>query len=103
MHVIPAALDAAIPHCLASCLITQDCGYETAVLAEGVKENYDYMMCKLTGADGWCDSAYQPTDYLDNMIGRTLAQRCGGNCYEGCASLKAAPPGEPGPYSRGRR
>jgi RHS repeat-associated protein len=94
-------IDDRYSHCLASCWISQHCGGEdVAKLAEAGKELLDVIQCRL-GRQASCDSAEQPTDYLDNMIGRSIANACGEvDCLGGCKSLQGAGPGPPGPYGR---
>ena len=88
-------------HCMASCLISQFCGGQTASKAAGLgKEILDVARCAFTGDQGSCDSAWQPSDWDDNRTGRSCPKNK--SCWEQCEPLKgrkgaSAPP--PGPFA----
>ena len=75
-------------HCLWNCTMVALCGGgPKSVLCSWIlswnKEVLDLLMCYLTGDQGDCDSAFQPSDFRDNRTGREFGADCANkySCY----------------------
>jgi RHS repeat-associated protein len=90
-------------HCITSCEIAKRCGGRLTAVAGGVaKEFLDLAACLRTGNQRACDTAFQPSDTVDNAAGYTCPTDT--PCEIQCQHLDSFGDGPPGPFrSLGRR
>jgi len=86
-------------HCMASCHISRLCGPDTSASVGLIKELWDLVNCLATGSPEHCNSALQPSDFLDNARGLCPSFK---SCADQCSSLQNAPetPGPLAPWGR---
>ena len=84
-------------HCLGNCLITKNCPSKKtgAYIASLFKEFSDIFRCIAQRRGGNCNSAFQPSDFEDNELGRNCPAPA--SCEVGCEDLKDTAE-TPGPF-----
>lgn len=84
-------------HCLGNCLITKECpsNFLAAWTASLFKEFSDMFRCLGGGRPGNCYSAFQPTDFDDNEIGRSCPAEL--SCHDRCRRFFDGPESQEGP------
>jgi hypothetical protein len=93
-------------HCFTSCEIAKCAGKDAATKLGDDKELFDLFMCTQLPRHGWlrkiqqrhCHSAFQPTDFADNQLGRECPPKR--TCEQHCARLFTEPDKAGGPLSR---
>jgi len=83
-------------HCMASCNIKQKCGLGWAIGSGIGKEYWDLGRC-LLGNDDSCHSAFQPSDFKDNLTGLVCPKDK--DCASQCKDLKEMRDTRGGPFS----